>query len=280
MLSPAGAHDGSIIVYVVTWQSYIVVVLVDAVRLSFRLNFPSRIYLRIGLRLLMAGYILAIINVLHKIGYQLAAYLGVPMPWLESGVQGVQTFLLAPVVACLTIGLLLPSLGTQVTRRAALRRAYHEMAPLAELLEPASAKSGVMTARGSRSLVLRRIVVIRDALIGPLRGYLDSQVFESALNGAREEGKTEEQAHVIAEATCIAIALQRRADGARTTDSAPPALTAPPDWESEMKWLAMVSRAYASNGLARDTVARLRSLEAAGSDQRAPAVPALQRTDP
>ncbi|MBW4717287.1 MAB_1171c family putative transporter [Saccharothrix obliqua] len=229
ILAPDGHADFTITAYVLAWQSYACLVLVDIVQLWWRRPAITGRYLRIGVTMMAAGAAVALFQVAHKVAYQVTVNAGGRLPWQENGSYGIQAVLLVPATALLMVGVTLPSWGPRAARRWARLRSYRRMAPLARAVREACPE--IATDRPLRFQVRyqQRVIGIRDALIGPLRPFLREP---------EPGGDARAEARVIAEAIRL-----KRAEGLPVGGPAP-VLTAGADLDADAAWLARVSDAY------------------------------------
>jgi hypothetical protein len=210
------------------WQGYQLVALVDIARIWWRRKVIDRRYLRVGVTMIAIGAMFALVEVAHKVVYQVVAYAGGRPPWEENGSNGIQIMLLIPVIVLITIGITLPSWGPRAELWAARRRVFRRLTPLADAIGEACPEIVPHGYRsGARARLQQRVIVIRDALIGPLRPYLGAVEGDDA----------------AAEARCIAAAIHRKALGVEV-DGPPPEFTTGDDLDSDAAWLAQVSAAY------------------------------------
>ncbi|MEV0678609.1 MAB_1171c family putative transporter [Actinosynnema sp. NPDC050436] len=230
ILAPEGHADVSITVYVLAWQSYLCLVLVDIVQLWWHRPPITGKHLRVGVAMMAAGAAVALLQVAHKVVYQVTVNAGGRLPWQESGSYGVQAVLLVPATVLLMVGTTLPSWGPRAARRWVRLRRYRRMAPLARAVREACPElAGDDRPLRFQVRYQQRVIGIRDALIGPLRPFLREPV---------PGGDARAEARVIAEA----IGLKR--GRGLPVGGAVPVLTAGADLDADAAWLARVSDAY------------------------------------
>jgi len=249
-LGAHGEHDLGAAAYVAATQLYVAAALADIARWNWTPRRTERPFLRIGLRAFGLGCVFGVLFSVHKLFYYMLTALGVRLPWDENGNAGIQLVFLAPAVLCFTAGIVIPFWGPRVAAYHRRRTAYRQLEPLAAALIPAGKSSGAMPWRGSHVRLLHRVIGIRDALIGPLHGRLRVEVYERAYRLGLQSGLPADEAKIMAEASCIAVAL-RSPPLAKPppAEHTPPPFTLDTGLDSEAAWLARVSQAYASSGL-------------------------------
>ncbi|RKT53602.1 MAB_1171c family putative transporter [Saccharothrix australiensis] len=230
ILAPEGHADFGVTLYVLAWQSYTCLVLIDIVQMWWHRPAITGKYLRAGVTMMAVGAAVALLQVVHKIAYQVTVNAGGRLPWQESGSYGIQAVLLIPATFLLMVGITLPSWGPRVARRRARLRRYRRMAPLERALREACPE--VVTGDRPFRFQVRyqqRVIGIRDALIGPLHPFLRAP---------------ESSGDAGAEARAIADAIGRKRAGAPLGSGAAPALTSGADLDADAAWLARVSSAF------------------------------------
>ncbi|MGV9786351.1 MAB_1171c family putative transporter [Streptomyces sp. NPDC004673] len=192
-------------------------------------------WLRWGLKLLGAGYVLNLIFDAVKLVAVGARWLGGDLDWLSTD--------LAPPVAALSailiaVGFILPHAGQYARDRWRVRLAHRELRPL-YLLMRASAGEGVpFVLRAAPELRLtRRETFIRDVLL-PLARHLDTALGARAYAAALGLGHPPERARALASAVTILDAVE-----AKRRLPEPPATAAAPDTTDLLQEIGAVSRA-------------------------------------
>jgi len=136
---------------------------------------------------------------------------------------------------------MIPFWAPQIAAHRRRSQMYRRLGPLAAAVGVAPPPpGGGLWSRSAR--LLHRVIHIRDALIGPLRGRLRLDAYQTGYDRGIQEGLSEDEARVVAEATCVAAAL-RSPPGAGVADEAPP-FTLDADLDAEAAWLARVSEAF------------------------------------
>lgn len=215
--------------------------------------------LRTALRLIQIGGGLSVLSLLHRLVVLLVLSAGGTLPWYESGADGVQSYLITPALLCILAGITMPKWGPRLLTWRRRRRWYRQLRPLwivlyetdreIALLPPRPGWVEALTVTRIGFRLQRRVVEIRDVLIGPLRGYLDPAVLDRANELAA--GLPERAA--VAEAACIAAALRAREQGsAPRQDSAALLHTEATDLDGEAAWLATVSQALSRSPIVAD----------------------------
>ncbi|MFD8673064.1 MAB_1171c family putative transporter [Streptomyces seoulensis] len=192
-------------------------------------------WLRWGLMLLGAGYVLNLIFDAAKLAAVGARWVGGDLDWLSTD--------LAPPVAALSailiaVGFILPHAGQYASDRWRVRLAHRELRPL-YLLMRASASEGVpRVLRATPELRLtRRETFIRDVLL-PLARHLDTALGARAYEAALSLGHPPERARALASAVTILDAVEAKA---RMPE--PPATVTAPDTTDLLQEIGPVSRA-------------------------------------
>ncbi|MEU0332980.1 MAB_1171c family putative transporter [Streptomyces sp. NPDC006193] len=192
-------------------------------------------WLRWGLKLLGAGYVLNLIFDASKLTAVAARWCGLRLDWLSTD--------LAPPVAALSailiaVGFILPHAGQYLHDRWRVRLAHRELRPLYQLMRTASGEGVPFVLRATPELRLtRRETFIRDVLL-PLARHIDTDLGRRSYEAALGLGHPAERARALAAAVTILDAVGARA---RTPEGAEPA--AGPDITSLLKEIGAVSRA-------------------------------------
>lgn len=267
-LDARGNHDLGVTAYVLVMQLYLDVVLLGLVRLAWSNRAVPRAHLRTGIRLVGVGCAFGLLYSMHKIGYYMATALGASPAWAENGPTGVQMFFLGPAVLAITAGITIPALAPRVARRNRRRRAYRQLRPLAAAVRTTTPSAPTHLLRRSLDArLLDAVIGIRDAMIGPLRPYLSADAYQASLARAAAAGLPNDQARVVAEAACIAIALRDSTSTSPGTPNTPPFFHAD-SLDAEADWLARVSQAYTASALVHSLLAESVSTRCDGGRPR------------
>lgn len=192
-------------------------------------------WLRWGLKLLGAGYVLNLIFDASKLIAVTARWSGQNLDWLSTD--------LAPPVAALSailiaVGFILPHAGQYLHDRWRVRHAHRELRPLYQLMRSASGEGVPFVLRATPELRLtRRETFIRDVLL-PLGRHIDTRLGERSYDTALGLGHPPERARALAAAVSILDAIEARR---RTPE--PPEPTDGPDTTSLLQEIGAVSRA-------------------------------------
>ncbi|OLF10815.1 MAB_1171c family putative transporter [Actinophytocola xanthii] len=208
--------------------------------------------LRVALRLVQIGGGLSVVSMLHRLVFLVVISAGGHLPWYESGADGVQLYLTGPSLLCILAGITMPRWGPRLLAWRRHRRWYRRLRPLwlalyqtdrdVAFLPPRPALVESLTVTQMHFRLHRRVLEIRDVLIGPLRGHLDPAVLNRAKELAADLPESERSA--VAEAAYIAAALHSRARGMPSRPGNSPLLhTGTADLDEEAAWLAAVSQA-------------------------------------
>ncbi|MFJ9422141.1 MAB_1171c family putative transporter [Streptomyces sp. NPDC101249] len=206
----------------------VAVLVTSALLWSWESRVRGRRWLHLGVVLLSVGYALNLVFDGVKLVAVVARWGGHDLDWLSTTAAPPVAGVAGLVIA---LGFILPHAGEHASHQLADRREYRDLRPLADALRGVrSAASpvpmGRFTRRGVR--LTQRRTAIRDAL-RQLEPHLDPTVLESAVRGHLADGKTHEEARVLAEAEAVVAAAALVAVG-RTTGRAAPgaALTSTP----------------------------------------------------
>lgn len=192
-------------------------------------------WLRWGLKLLGAGYVLNLVFSAAKLTAIGARWSGHDLDWLSTN--------LAPPVASLSAilvagGFILPHAGQYLTDRWRIRLAHRELRPLYRLMRSASGDGVPFVLRATPELRLtRRETFVRDVLL-PLARYIDTDLATRSYDAALALGRPPERARALAAAIAILDAIETKR---RTPDPAEPA--AGPDPTNLLREIAPISRA-------------------------------------
>ncbi|MCG8927345.1 MAB_1171c family putative transporter [Lentzea sp. CC55] len=246
IVGPSGTRDPGVLFYDLVWETHNIIVLVQILLVRWRSAAIERRYLRIGVRLMGLGCLIWLVMLIHKMAYQTVVSLGYTPPYEENGVHGIQFLFSAPGVCFLVIGMTIPSWGPRVARYWHRRRAYHQLTPLWNALEPVRTATPLAVLRTRNSRLRQRVIGIRDVLVGPLHGHLCESTVQLARAHAVRSGLSEDDAQAVAEATAIAAAVSSRISGGAGPVPAvrSPELRRAPDFDAETAWLVKVSQAY------------------------------------
>ncbi|MDH6218026.1 hypothetical protein M2283_005358 [Streptomyces pseudovenezuelae] len=162
-------------------------------------------WLHAGVVLLSVGYALNLVYDAVKLIAVVARWTNHDLDWLSTDV--------APPVAgtvglLIALGFIVPHAGEGASHRAAALREYKALAPLARTLQHVQSAASPVPIRRFSSVDLRlthRKTTIRDAL-RQLQPYLDMDEHDKAVQRYLGQGKTPDEAQVLAEATAIVAA--------------------------------------------------------------------------
>ncbi|MFE7972902.1 MAB_1171c family putative transporter [Streptomyces shenzhenensis] len=191
-------------------------------------------WLRWGLKLLGAGYVLNLIFDASKLTAVAARWFGADLDWLSTD--------LAPPVAALSailiaVGFILPHAGQYLHDRWRVRLAHHELRPLYLLMRTVSGDGVRFLLRATPELrLIRRETFIRDVLL-QLARRIDVDLATRAYCAALELGNPPARARALASAVSILDAVAR----GRTPE--PYDTAAGPDTTDLLQEIAAVSRA-------------------------------------
>ncbi|MFF3464802.1 MAB_1171c family putative transporter [Streptomyces sp. NPDC002619] len=191
-------------------------------------------WLRWGLKLLGAGYVLNLIFDGSKLTAVVARWFGQDLDWLSTN--------LAPPVAALSailiaVGFILPHAGQYAHDRWRLRLAHRELRPLYQLMKTVSGNRVPLVLRATPELRLtRRETFIRDVLL-PLARHIDPDLGRRAYDAALGLGHPPRRAKALACAVSILDAVETRR---RTPE--PPEASAGPDTTNLLQEIGAISR--------------------------------------
>ncbi|MFE0348469.1 MAB_1171c family putative transporter [Streptomyces griseoluteus] len=192
-------------------------------------------WLRWGLKLLGAGYVLNLIFDAVKLVAVGARWVGGDLDWLSTD--------LAPPIAALSailiaVGFILPHAGQYASDRWRVRVAHRQLRPLYVLMRTSAGEGVPFVLRATPELRLtRRETFIRDVLL-PLARHLDTALGARAYEAALSLGHPPERARALASAVTILDAVETKA---RMPE--PPATAAAPDTTDLLQEIGPVSRA-------------------------------------
>ncbi|MFI9391840.1 MAB_1171c family putative transporter [Streptomyces bauhiniae] len=208
-------------------------------------------WLRWGLKLLGAGYVLNLIFDAVKLVAVGARWAGGDLDWLSTD--------LAPPIAALSailiaVGFILPHAGQYASDRWRVRVAHRQLRPLYLLMRTSAGEGVPFVLRATPELRLtRRETFIRDVLL-PLARHLDTALGARAYEAALSLGHPPERARALASAVTILDAVEAKA---RMPE--PPATVAAPDTTDLLQEIGPVSRALRHS----DEIAAVRARAAA-----------------
>ncbi|MFE6639510.1 MAB_1171c family putative transporter [Streptomyces tendae] len=179
-------------------------------------------WLHVGVVLLSLGYVL-------NFAYDIAKLTAVTARWVGANLDHLSTSVAPPVAGTsgilVALGFIVPHAGERITQRAAARREYRALAPLAEMLRPVPAASAtvVLGRFASREMRLtQRRTFVRDAL-RQLQPYMDVDHRDEIERAYIDSGKKPAKARALADASVIPAAITRLQAGdglpARAPDS-------------------------------------------------------------
>ncbi|WP_225821127.1 MAB_1171c family putative transporter [Streptomyces naphthomycinicus] len=197
-------------------------------------------WLRRGLRLLGAGYVLNLLLGAAKLTAVGARWCGRDLDWLSTDLAPLLASLSAILIAA---GFVLPHAGQYLRDRRRVRLAHRELLPLYRLLRDASGEGVPFALRATPELRLtRRETFIRDVLL-PLARHLDTGLGRRSYDAALGLGHPPARARALAAAVSILDAV---GTGARTPE--PPGPTAGPGPADLFRDIGAVSRALRRPG--------------------------------
>ncbi|MEU9730296.1 MAB_1171c family putative transporter [Streptomyces sp. NPDC048002] len=191
-------------------------------------------WLRWGLKLLGAGYVVNLIFDGAKLTAVVARWTGHDLDWLSTD--------LAPPVAAfsailIAVGFILPHAGQYLHDRWRVRLAHRELRPLYLLMRTVSGNRLPFMLRTTPELrLIRRETFIRDILL-PLARHLDEDTRQRAYDRACELGFNAARARALAAAVAIqdAVEVKRRSPESEGTGD--------PDTTELLREIGAVSRA-------------------------------------
>ncbi|MEU8467451.1 MAB_1171c family putative transporter [Streptomyces sp. NPDC029006] len=197
-------------------------------------------WLRWGLKLLGAGYVLNLIFDAAKLTAVVARWCGRDLDWLSTDLAPPVAALSAIVIAA---GFILPHAGQYLRDRWRIRLAHRELGPLYRLMRAASGDGVPFVLRATPELRLtRRETFIRDVLL-PLARHIDTGLGSRSYDAALGLGHPPERARALAAAVSILDAV-----GAGGRTPAPPGPAAGPDTTGLLQEIGAVSRALGRPG--------------------------------
>lgn len=220
-MGPDSAGDPATVGYLVIFLGYLLVAVVELIRLCARYaRQTDRVFLRRGLWLACAGLCFELAYLLHKAGYLAACLAGVAVPWREVAVS---TWLILPAALLVMAGCVLPSLGPwvlAVRHRLGDYRDYRALGPLwrdvtaafpeVVLPAPGVGLGGPFGDLGVR--LYRRVIEIRDGQLA-LRPYVDPAGTAAIVERAGGAEMSGADLDVLHEAARLATALRARSTG-------------------------------------------------------------------
>ncbi|MET8580627.1 MAB_1171c family putative transporter [Streptomyces collinus] len=195
-------------------------------------------WLRWGLKLLGAGYVLNLIFDASKLVAVVTRWTGRNLDWLSTD--------LAPPVAALSailiaVGFILPHAGQYLHDRWRVRLAHRELRPLYLLMRTAGGEGVPFVLRATPELRLtRRETFIRDVLL-PLARHIDTGLGRRSYEAALGLGHPPERARALAAAVSILDAVEAKNRGPEPSEA-----TAGPDTTNLLQEIGAVSRALRS----------------------------------
>ncbi|MET8812953.1 MAB_1171c family putative transporter [Streptomyces sp. NPDC004549] len=195
-------------------------------------------WLRWGLKLLGAGYVLNLI-------FDATKLVAVAARWLDRDLDWLSTDLAPPVAAMsailIAVGFILPHAGQYARDRWRVRLAHRELRPLYLLLRSATGEGVPFVLRATPELRLtRRETFIRDVLLSLAR-HIDPALGARSYAAGLALGHPPERARALAAAVGILDAVETRN---RTPE--PAAASCGPDTTSLLQEIGAVSRALRS----------------------------------
>lgn len=251
--------------YMMVYLGYFAVALVDIMRLSWRYSrLTQRPFLRLGLRLITVGAVLAVAYCVEKAGYVAARRAGIEL--FPSAVQeSFSPLLAAPGALLILVGFTIPSWGPRVAAlvaRLGTYRTYRRLEPLWRMLyqatpeialDPAGGPPGLAVLRDLEYRLVRRVVEIRDGWLA-LRPYLDRRTADAARHLALRAGLDGDQVTAVVHAALLTGACAAKARGEPAAEAYTDEPAGGSDIDQETAELSRVARALRSP-LVRATLA-------------------------
>lgn len=245
-ISTQRANEPHVVEYHLVMIAYIGTALVGLLWIGTRYGrHAARGSLRTGLWFIAAGAGLMLVVMANRLLFLLLTAADRTPPWGDAGPTGILWYFSGPAVTLVNAGLTIPRWGPRLAR---WHRRYHlhlQLRPLwirmyrachdIALIPPRPAVVEALLPYRVTFHLHRRVVEIRDALIGPLRHYLDPAVLAYSQRLAGSGPTTE--------AACIAVALRAHDRRQPVGDHEPAVLwSQAADLDSEAEWLASISR--------------------------------------
>lgn len=252
-----------LMIYALLYSLYLSVALIDLLRLAVRSVLNTRGYLRAGMAVMGAGYVLGLLYTGNKIQYVIRSALGpVSVEPVCSGpfstpVCALSVGMPALSVLVIVIGLSIPAVG-RLAEWWGLRRAYEGLEPLWEALYAVMPQIALTSPQGVEGQVprrdmplrlYRRVVEVRDGalILNPYRRGADTAAHRDRGVALGLDG---EALAAAVEAADLVVALGRYASGAGRGGGITPASPSHDDLQGEATWLESVSRAFAERRIA------------------------------
>lgn len=248
--------------YRLVFLLYVGITDVTMTRLCWRYSQEAtRVSLRLGLRIIMAGGVAGLLYVLNDASYLIAVRLSIAYPLTDP--VTIHQILVALVVILPVIGCIIPALGPRVDRYRALRRLYPlwvalcRSCPEIALEPPPSLLTDALNIRDLDFRLHRRVVEIRDGSLA-VRRYADSGTVELAARLSREAILTTEEAMATVQAAIIVAGQWTKSQG--HPQPATPihlAVSKTRNLEGEVAELEVVARCYTRSPVIRAIRAQL-----------------------
>ncbi|MER7497103.1 MAB_1171c family putative transporter [Streptomyces pharetrae] len=169
-----------------------------------------------GTGLLHAGVVLLGIGYAMNLLYDIAKLTPVIARWNgRTDLDWMSTDLAPPIAGLvgvlIALGFIVPHAGERMSHRFAARREYRALGPLAHALHRVPTASAPVALPRFAPLELRltrRKTVLRDA-VRQLQPYIDPAERDQAAQFHRNQGRTPDEAHALAEATALTAAVER-----------------------------------------------------------------------
>jgi hypothetical protein len=202
-------------------------------------------FLRLGLRLVVAGTAGAVLYLVNKTVLAASPRFGFAYPPGHTVLLG--TALPAAAHVLVLLGVALPALTGWLSRY----RLHRRLRPLWTALyraDPAialapTAVPDVFALTGLRMRLYRRVIEIRDGLLA-LRPYQDPRIAAAAREEAARAGFRGQRLETEIEAAVVAAALRARDGGGAVPNDSPVLVSGGRDLDSDTAFLADVAHAY------------------------------------
>jgi len=240
------ADKGPVLAYLLIYLTYLGLVMLDMLRMSWRYAPQARATaLQLALRLISAGSGTTLLYCLYKASFALCRFWELPV----LGSERIIGPLLAAAGGLLIItGLTVGAWGANLADRLYQHRSHQRLQPLWNTLVQ-TLPHIALTSYDHRvtNKLYRRVIEIRDAQLS-LAPYRDTRIAHQARQAAEATGLAGQDLHAAIEGTLLAAALH-----AHRTDQLPlhpfhdqETEQPSPDLPSEVAWLLKVSAAFTS----------------------------------
>jgi hypothetical protein len=235
--------------YVLIYVTYLSLAMGDIYLSSRQARHIPRRWLRLGLRLLGAGSLFGLVYGVWRLVYGVSGALNLELPWTDTGTNGISTYAAFLAICLMTLGVLVPPIGTRWDATKATRK----LRPLWTAMTFAAPELVFPERQGTR---LRAYVTeIRDVLIGPLKPYLDADVAQRARQLAEQAGLVDDLESIV-EAAVIAVALKAHHHRCAPRHDSPIAIAIPDDADesADVDRLVRIATAFATSAIVTTVV--------------------------